>query len=69
MQLSSEKKEGSEVLDSYNSTKLVISGNSSHMAPWHAKLGFSPGPFISTLRSLTPDGGVVTAMDLVVVKV
>ncbi|KAG6877385.1 hypothetical protein C0992_010157 [Termitomyces sp. T32_za158] len=66
--LSSERKEGSEVLDCYSSTKLVISGNSSHMAPWHAKLGFSPGPCISTLRSLTPDGGVVAAMDVVVVK-
>ncbi|KAG6889981.1 hypothetical protein C0995_012941 [Termitomyces sp. Mi166 len=66
--LSSERKEGSEVLDSYNSVKLVISGNSSHMAPWHAKLGFTPGPCISTLRSLTPDGGMVATMDVVVVK-
>ncbi|KAG5733003.1 Breast cancer type 2 susceptibility like protein [Termitomyces sp. T112] len=66
--LSSEKKDGSEVLDSYDSVKLVISGNSSHMAPWHAKLGFSPGPYISSLRSLTPDGGSIAAMDFVVVK-
>ncbi|KAG6865765.1 hypothetical protein C0991_011962 [Blastosporella zonata] len=66
--LSSEKKDPSEVLDAYNSVKLVLSGNSSQMAPWHAKLGFNPGPCISTLHSLTPDGGMVAAMDLVVVK-
>ncbi|KAF8078944.1 hypothetical protein FPV67DRAFT_1663611 [Lyophyllum atratum] len=66
--LSSEKKDASEVLDAYNSVKLVISGNSSHMAPWHAKLGFTSGPCISTLHSLTPDGGTVAAMDFVVVK-
>ncbi|KAG6817928.1 hypothetical protein H0H87_012396 [Tephrocybe sp. NHM501043] len=67
--LSSEKRDPSEVLDAYSSVRLVISGNSSHMMPWHAKLGFNPGPCISTLHSLTPDGGIVAAMDLVVVKV
>ncbi|KAG6910490.1 hypothetical protein DXG01_009909 [Tephrocybe rancida] len=66
--LSSEKKDPSEALDAYNSVKLVLSGNSSHMVPWHAKLGFNPGPCISTLHSLTPDGGTVAAMDFVVVK-
>ncbi|KAG6814155.1 hypothetical protein H0H92_002150 [Tricholoma furcatifolium] len=66
--LLSDKKDGSEVLDSYSSVKLVLSGNSSHMAPWHAKLGFNPGPCISSLRSLTPDGGTVAAVDIVVVK-
>lgn len=66
--LSSERKDPSEVLEAYNSTKLVIFGNSSHMAPWHAKLGFQKGPCISTLHSLTADGGVVSAMDLVVIK-
>lgn len=69
LQLSSERKEPSEVLDAYNSTKLVIFGNSSHMAPWYTKMGFQRGPCISTLHSLTPDGGVVTAMDFVVIKV
>lgn len=69
LQLSSERKDPSEVLEAYNSTKLVIFGNSSHMAPWHAKLGFQKGPCISTLHSLTADGGVVSAMDLVVIKV
>ena len=69
MQLSSERKDPTEVLEAYNSTKLVISGNSSRMAPWHAKLGFQTGPCISTLHSLTADGGIVTTMDLVVIKV
>jgi len=58
-----------EVLEAYNSTKLVISGNSSQLAPWHAKLGFQMGVSIATLNSLTPDGGVIAVMDLVVLKV
>lgn len=68
-QLSSEKKEPSEVLEAYNSTTLLISGNSSHLLPWHTKLGLRPGPCISTLHSLTADGGVVAALDFVVIKV
>ncbi|KAF9469825.1 hypothetical protein BDZ94DRAFT_1286396 [Collybia nuda] len=66
--LSSERKDPSEILEAYNSTKLILSGNSSHLVPWHAKLGFKPGPCISTLHSLTSDGGVIACMDLVVVK-
>jgi hypothetical protein len=58
-----------EILDAYNSTRLVISGNSSHLAPWHAKLGFQTGPYISTLNHLNGDGGVVAVMAIVVVKV
>ena len=37
--------------------------------PWHSKLGFTEGPCISTLHSLTCDGGVVTALDFVITKV
>lgn len=58
-----------EILEAYNSTKLVISGNSSHLVPWHTKLGFQRGPCVSTLHSLTADGGVVAAMDLMILKV
>jgi breast cancer 2 susceptibility protein len=47
----------------------MISGNSSQLAPWHAKLGFQRDLFIATLNSLTPDGGVIAAMDVVVMKV
>jgi breast cancer 2 susceptibility protein len=49
--------------------KLVLSGNSSHLLPWDAKLGFTKGPSIATMYSLTPDGGPIAAMDVVVVKV
>ena len=68
-QLSSERKDPMEILKAYNSTKLVISGNSSHLVPWHTKLGFQRGPCVSTLHSLTADGGVVAAMDLIILKV
>ncbi|KAF9270659.1 hypothetical protein L218DRAFT_969147 [Marasmius fiardii PR-910] len=67
--LDSERKDGVEVLEAYNSCKLILNGNGSHLAPWHAKLGFQKGPFIATLRSLTPDGGMVPVMDLIVTKV
>ncbi|KAJ7170173.1 hypothetical protein C8R46DRAFT_225952 [Mycena filopes] len=66
--LSSERKEASEVLEAYNSTNLVFSGNSSHLVPWHAKLGFQISPWVATMNSLTADGGVVAAMDLVILK-
>lgn len=66
--LSSQRKEGSEILEAYDSTTLVITGNSSHMAPWHAKLGFQKTPFIATLNSLTPDGGNVAAMVVEIIK-
>lgn len=66
--LSSERKDPMEILEAYNSTKLVISGNSSHLVPWHTKLGFQRGPCVSTLHSLTADGGVVAAMDLIIIK-
>ncbi|KAJ7161264.1 hypothetical protein C8R43DRAFT_992095 [Mycena crocata] len=66
--LDSERKDASEVLEAYNSTKLVLSGNSSHLVPWHAKLGFQISSWVSTMHSLTADGGLVSAMDLVVLK-
>jgi len=58
-----------EILDAYNSTRLVISGNSSHLAPWHTKLGFQTGPCISTLNHLNGDGGLVAVMAIAVIKV
>ncbi|KAJ7492322.1 hypothetical protein FB451DRAFT_1217887 [Mycena latifolia] len=67
--LDSERKEPSEVLEAYNSTKLVLSGNSSHLVPWHAKLGFQIAPWVATMNSLTGDGGLVASMDIVVLKV
>ncbi|KIJ66231.1 hypothetical protein HYDPIDRAFT_109225 [Hydnomerulius pinastri MD-312] len=66
--LSAERKEGSEILEAYDSNVLVLSGNSSHIAPWHAKLGFQKGPFVATLNSLTADGGNVAVMMFEVIK-
>ncbi|KAJ6565995.1 hypothetical protein B0H10DRAFT_2112096 [Mycena sp. CBHHK59/15] len=67
VRLSSERKEAMEVLEAY-STTLVLSGNSSHLVPWHSKLGFQISPWVATMNSLTADGGVVAAMDVVVLK-
>ncbi|KAJ7193302.1 hypothetical protein GGX14DRAFT_505977 [Mycena pura] len=67
--LSSERKDPQEVLEAYNSTRLVLSGNSSHLVPWYAKLGFQIRPWVATMHSLTADGGVVAAMDVVLLKV
>ncbi|KII94288.1 hypothetical protein PLICRDRAFT_99668, partial [Plicaturopsis crispa FD-325 SS-3] len=64
--LSSERKDPSEILEAYNSTKLVLSGNSCHLAKWHARLGFQMGPFIATMHSLSPAGGCVAVMDIIV---
>jgi breast cancer 2 susceptibility protein len=70
LQLSSDRKEPVEILDAYNSTRLILMGNSSHLAPWHAKLGFQFGmPPVSTMNKLTADGGVVAVMDLVLIRV
>ncbi|PCH34230.1 hypothetical protein WOLCODRAFT_135579 [Wolfiporia cocos MD-104 SS10] len=66
--LESERKEPAEVLEAYDSMTLRISGNSSHLVPWHARLGFVRYPSIATLDSLTPDGGIVTLLDLTVIK-
>ncbi|KXN88856.1 hypothetical protein AN958_06726, partial [Leucoagaricus sp. SymC.cos] len=66
--LNSERKEPQEVLEAYNSVKLGLNGNSSHLLPWHIKLGFMRGPCISTMHSLTPDGGPIATMDVVVIK-
>ncbi|KAJ7269415.1 hypothetical protein B0H12DRAFT_1208887 [Mycena haematopus] len=66
--LHTERKDASEVLEAYNSTNLVLSGNSSHLVPWHAKLGFQISAPVATMHSLTADGGMVAAMDLVILK-
>ncbi|KAG1783569.1 hypothetical protein EV702DRAFT_1054261 [Suillus placidus] len=67
--LSAERKDGQEVLEAYDSNALVLTGNSSHMAPWHAKLGFQRSPFIATLNSLTADGGNVAVAAVEVIKI
>lgn len=67
--LVSERKEPAEILEVYDSTRLQFFGNSSHLAPWHAKLGFVKIPYVATFDSLTCDGGLVTLMDVTVTKV
>ncbi|KAG1754940.1 uncharacterized protein EDB91DRAFT_1214138 [Suillus paluster] len=66
--LSAERKDGQEVLEAYESNVLVLAGNSSHMAPWHAKLGFQRSLFIATFNSLTPDGGNVAVAAIEIIK-
>ncbi|KLO09271.1 hypothetical protein SCHPADRAFT_574338 [Schizopora paradoxa] len=70
--LDSQKKDAAEILDAYDSVTLVLTGNSTHLAQWHAKLGFQmsqPYPFIATLHKLSADGGNVSVLDLVIEKV
>ncbi|KAJ7459116.1 hypothetical protein B0H11DRAFT_2317233, partial [Mycena galericulata] len=45
-----------------------LSGNSSHLVPLHAKLGFQIAPWVSTVNNLTADGEVVASMNVVVLK-
>lgn len=68
-QLESSKKDPVEVLEGYEDVHLVLSGNSTHLAPWHAKLGFHKTSWIATLGSLSPDGGSVPLLDLLVTQV
>ncbi|KAG9119159.1 hypothetical protein FRC07_005976 [Ceratobasidium sp. 392] len=60
--------EGKEVLKAYQSSALKIGGNSTSLAPWDARLGFQPCPYIASLRSLTADGGPVALLDVQVLK-
>ena len=58
-QLDTVNKDPDEVLKSFDTSFLAITGNGTQLAPWDAKLGFQRLPFITTLNSLTPDGGLV----------
>ncbi|KAG9098302.1 hypothetical protein FRC06_006559, partial [Ceratobasidium sp. 370] len=60
--------EGKEVLRAYHSSVLKIGGNSTSLAPWDARLGFQPRPYIASLRSLTADGGPIALLDVQVLK-
>lgn len=65
----SPKKEAMEILQAYDILAFQLRGNGTHLAPWHAKLGFQETPYISTLNSLAADGGNIVLMDLVIEKV
>ncbi|KAH7105876.1 BRCA2, oligonucleotide/oligosaccharide-binding, domain 1-domain-containing protein [Auriculariales sp. MPI-PUGE-AT-0066] len=60
--------DGKDVFTASRSCSLTINGNSTSLAPWHAKLGFHASGFTSGLRSLTPDGGIAALIDVVVVR-
>lgn len=66
--LDAQRKDADDVLKSFESSSLIISGNSTHLAPWHAKLGFQQLPSAATLNSLVPDGGVVPMMFVTIVN-
>ncbi|EJU02787.1 hypothetical protein DACRYDRAFT_106843 [Dacryopinax primogenitus] len=61
-------KEGKEVLKALDNTQLKLTGNSTSIARWYTKLGFSPVPFVPTIASLTADGGNVVMLHIVVTK-
>jgi breast cancer 2 susceptibility protein len=47
----------------------VVSGNSSALAKWDAKLGVHRLPYVAGLSSLSPDGGPVVLVDIMVDRV
>ncbi|KAH8921269.1 hypothetical protein BT69DRAFT_349329 [Atractiella rhizophila] len=57
-------REGIDVLDAYDMSSLEISGNSSTLAKWDARLGRKAATPILTLRSLTQDGGFIPILDV-----
>ncbi|KAI0253208.1 hypothetical protein BJV78DRAFT_220331 [Lactifluus subvellereus] len=57
-----------EVLEAYHKVELNLTGNGTHLAPWHAKLGFQRHHAIATLHTLSPEGGSVPCLELVVAK-
>jgi len=69
VQLVTDRKEPSDILEAYDSVKLGLSGNSTHLVPWHAKLGFRRCASMCTLSSLTPDGGNIAMMKFRIEKV
>ena len=69
VQLVTDRKEPSEILEAYDNVRLGLSGNSTHLVPWHAKLGFGRCASICTLSSLTSDGGNIAMMKLRIEKV
>ncbi|GAA5952250.1 hypothetical protein JCM10213_005182 [Rhodosporidiobolus nylandii] len=64
--LEASKNEGTDVLQGLSRSGLIISGNSTSLAPWHATLGFRPDPFVASLNKLTSAGGLVPLIDVVV---
>ncbi|KAK4051896.1 hypothetical protein OIV83_002601 [Microbotryomycetes sp. JL201] len=59
-------RDGVDPLEAWTTCQLSITGNSSTLAPWHAKLGFVDQTFTASLGSLTSDGGLIAQLDVVV---
>lgn len=53
-------------MEAHKSCRLVLSGNSTSLARWHARLGMQSQPYVSGLSSLSVDGGIITLMDIVI---
>ncbi|KAK4058357.1 hypothetical protein OIO90_000515 [Microbotryomycetes sp. JL221] len=58
--------EGRDALEGFDSQSLSICGNSTTLAPWHARLGFTDQSFVASLGSLTSSGGVVAQLEVIV---
>lgn len=58
-----------DALEAGSKIVLNLAGNSCSLARWDARLGFQKGlPPAASLRSLTPDGGIISCMDIVVTR-
>lgn len=57
------------MLEAYDKSHLVLSGNSTHLAKWDARLGLQALPFIAGLSSLSVDGGPIALVDIVLDRV
>jgi len=49
--------------------RLYLQGNATSRARWAESLGLRPRPWVANLSSLTPDGGKIPLMDILIVKV
>ncbi|GAA5833550.1 hypothetical protein JCM5353_007958, partial [Sporobolomyces roseus] len=63
------KGDGVDVLEALGRSKLIISGNSTSLAPWYSTLGFSQTQIFASLDKLTCAGGSVAPLDIVVDKI
>lgn len=56
-------------MEALDKSKLKISGNSTSLARWDSRLGFTFKPFIATMPSLTKDGGMIPLMAVTIIRV
>lgn len=56
-------------LSAMSKVSVVLGANSTSMAAWDARLGFTRRPFVSALRSLSKDGGPVFCMEVQLTRV